>query len=621
MFADWTRQKQAAQLGLQTPLRIEGASGGTNQNSAHTLVVEGAAFTTAAEEQMYINEVNILLPPITPDNPPVPSIQPGTVLWATNCGGIDSSDNGYSITTDYDGNVYVTGVFIGTMTIKQYASAPSGGGAVGLSTYGILTSAAGSLDIFIIKYNSLGQVLWATSCGGANIDEGRSITIDTIGNIYIIGNYRNILTIKQYDSAPIGGGTIGLSTYGTITSVNSLNDIFVIKYNSSGQVLWAASCGGSSTEQGNSITTDKDNNVYVTGSYQSTMTIKQYASAPSGGGAVGLSIYGTLTSSGGQDIFIIKYNSSGQALWATSCGGTSTDQGNSITTDKDNNVYVTGNFIGIMTIKQYASAPSGGGAVGLSTYGTLTSSGGPDIYIIKYNLLGQALWATSSGSSSTDQGNSITTDKDNNVYVTGNFNGTMTIKQYASAPSGGGAVGLSIYGTITTAGLSDIYIVKYNSIGQVLWGTSCGSSLSDNCYSVAADNENIYLTGTFKNAITIKQFASAPVSGGAIGLSTYGTLTTTNTGTDDIFILKYNSSGQVVWATNCEGSGGELSYSIATDNYGNVYITGSQDGSESIMTIKQYDSAPVAGGDVGLSIYGTLKTEGYNNMFIIKYKA
>ena len=544
MFADWTRQKQAAQLGLQTPLRIEGASGGTNQNSAHTLVVEGAAFTTAAEEQMYINEVNILLPPITPDNPPVPSIQPGTVLWATNCGGIDSSDNGYSITTDYDGNVYVTGVFIGTMTIKQYASAPSGGGAVGLSTYGILTSAAGSLDIFIIKYNSLGQVLWATSCGGANIDEGRSITIDTIGNIYIIGNYRNILTIKQYDSAPIGGGTIGLSTYGTITSVNSLNDIFVIKYNSSGQVLWAASCGGSSTEQGNSITTDKDNNVYVTGSYQSTMTIKQYASAPSGGGAVGLSIYGTLTSSGGQDIFIIKYNSSGQALWATSCGGTSTDQGNSITTDKDNN-----------------------------------------------------------------------------VYVTGNFNGTMTIKQYASAPSGGGAVGLSIYGTITTAGLSDIYIVKYNSIGQVLWGTSCGSSLSDNCYSVAADNENIYLTGTFKNAITIKQFASAPVSGGAIGLSTYGTLTTTNTGTDDIFILKYNSSGQVVWATNCEGSGGELSYSIATDNYGNVYITGSQDGSESIMTIKQYDSAPVAGGDVGLSIYGTLKTEGYNNMFIIKYKA
>ena len=220
-----------------------------------------------------------------------------------------SIDQGLGIITDALNNVYVTGFYISNpVTINSFGSVSSG--TVNVTSYGTLTN-IGSSDVFIVKYNTLGIVQWATRIGGVNSEQGSAITTDTSGNVYVTGSYSsNPVTINSFGS--VSGGFITVTPYGILGNVG-INNVFIVKYNTSGIAQWATRIGGINNDIGFAITTDILNNVYVTGSYSSNpVTINSFGSVL--GGIIDVTPYGTLANAGSIDVFIVKYDTNGQIL-------------------------------------------------------------------------------------------------------------------------------------------------------------------------------------------------------------------------------------------------------------------------------------------------------------------
>ncbi|MGA9378170.1 MAG: SBBP repeat-containing protein, partial [Phormidium sp.] len=217
-------------------------------------------------------------------------------------------------------------------------------------------------------------------------------------------------------------------------------------------------------------------------------------------------------------------------IWAKGFGGTGHDAGNDIVTDSSSNItyiYTTGTF--------YDSA----------TFGimTLTSQGSGDIFVTKQDRYGNVAWAKSFGGGQRDMGLSIVTDSSGNLYTTGSFGGTATFGNT----------------TLTSQGGTDIFVTKLDNSGNVAWAKSFGDTNNDTSYSIASDSSgNLYTTGGFQ------------------GSATFGNTTLTSKGSDDIFVTKLDSRGNVAWAKSFggAGTGSDDGRSISTDNSGNTYVTG-----------------------------------------------
>ncbi|MDP4282542.1 MAG: T9SS type A sorting domain-containing protein, partial [Bacteroidota bacterium] len=230
-------------------------------------------------------------------------------------------------------------------------------------------------DIFLVKYNAFGTVLWARNEGGTNDDIGYSVVSDASGNIYMTGYF-------SYDTITVGPYT--LPNAGSI-------DMLVVKYDSGGNVLWAKKGGGTSDDRSSSVAVDASGNVFVTGNFSSPVI--SFDSL-------------TLTNSGVVDMFIVKYDENGNAIWANNAVGTYSDQGNSVASEASGNTIVTGLF----------NSPS----ITFGTY-TLTNSGNDDIFLVRYDSDGNAIWAEAIGGAQPDYGFSITMNSSGDAVVTGSF--------------------------------------------------------------------------------------------------------------------------------------------------------------------------------------------------------
>jgi len=391
------------------------------------------------------------------------SAQNPSFEWAKQMGGTSSSCYGYSITTDAGRNVYTIGNFSGTVDFDP------GAGTVNLISIGVI-------DIYIQKLDTAGNLLWAKQIGGTSSDEGYSITIDADGNVYTTGCFKDTIDIDP------GVGTSYLTSVG-------FQDIFIQKLDSAGNFLWAKQIGGTSNDMGFSIITDAGGNVYTTGCFKGTVDFD-----PGTGTA-------NLTSVGHCDIFIQKLDSVGNFLWAKQMGGTSIDYGCSIATDAGGNVYTTGCFWLTVDFDP---------GVGITN---LTSAGLDDIFIQKLDSAGNLLWVIQMGETSYDQGRSITTDDDGNIFTTGYFNGTVDFDP------GAGTVNL------TSAGGRDIFIQKLDSVGSFLWAKQMGCTSHDEGHSITTDaGGNVYTTGYFQG--------TADFDPGT------GTTNLISAGSSDIFIQK-----------------------------------------------------------------------------------
>ena len=424
--------------------------------------------------------------------------QPADFEWAISVGE-SSADGGFATTTDVSGNVYVTGLYSGTVDFDPSAS-----------TFNLTSN--GAVDIFVQKLDALGNFNWAISMGSTSNDRAYSISTDLSGNVYVAGNYE-----WTVDFDP------GLDTF-NLTSNGSL-DIFVQKIDASGNLLWAKSIGGTSSDYVFSMATDNLGNVYLAGAFEGTADFD-----PS------LDTF-NLSSSGGRDIYIQKLDSMGNFEWVKSMGGVNHDVANSVIVDASGEVYVTGAYQGTVDF----NADSG-------TF-NLTSNGGYDVFIQKLDASGSFIWAKSIGGSSGDAGQTIATDGMGELYIIGFYSGTADIDP-----------GIDTF-NLTSAGSNDIFIQKLDSMGNFIWAKSVGGTAGDFGLSATLDaSGNLYLTGFFKSTADFDPDT--------------GSFQLTSNGSEDIFIQKLDASGNFVWAKSIGGTGNDRAYSITIDDSNDVYVTG-----------------------------------------------
>jgi len=334
---------------------------------------------------------------------------------------------------------------------------------------------------------------WAKQTTGLKDETCESITVDGQGNQYITGNFS-------------GTGVFGAN------SINSAGetDIFIAKLDSTGKFLWAKRAGGAYYDFSNSIISDPNGNLFITGTFAGTATF----------GAI------NLTSEGSSDLFVAKLDASGNFLWAKRAGGNNNERGKSITLDNSGNLYVTGDFRDTTMIGQT----------------TMISSGSYDAFIAKLDAGGNYVWAKKIGGNSYDFGRSIIVDKNDNLYVTGDFSSTAN---FGST-------------TLTSAGESDMFVTKLNSAGNFLWAKKAGSTTWDDVGNSIAidDSSNLYVTGHFG------------------GFAAFGTNTINSSGSKDMFIAKLNSAGDFLWAKKAGGSSDDSGNDLVVDGSGNQFVIG-----------------------------------------------
>ncbi len=415
----------------------------------------------------------------------------GQYLWAVKAGG-SGADVGNDIAVDASGNSYVTGTFSGTATFGSATLTSSGN--------------------FTTKLNSQGQFLWTIKEGG------KSITMDTLGNSYVLGNSGNSKINSQGQtiwsgtaggaSSSIPGNGIGIRyspnpaadnlyivgqfsgtkdfVSNTLTSSGGSSDIFILKSSTASGSVWAVKAGGSGQDIGKDIAVEPWGDIYITGQFEGTTTFGST----------------TLTSSGGiADVFIAKLNPQGQFLWVEKAGGSGYDVGNSIVVDASGNSYVTGSF------------------EGTATFGTttLTSSGSTDIFIAKLNSQGQFVWAKKVGGNSayyTENGNGIAVDASGNSYVTGQFLNTATFGSTTLTSSGGN---------------TDVFITKLSPTTSSL-STSATNIVCGNTVQLQASGNNPNTVYSWSPSNTLTDANTTSPTAKPINTTTYTVTATTPSG-------------------------------------------------------------------------------------------
>ncbi|PKN70890.1 MAG: hypothetical protein CVU50_10665, partial [Candidatus Cloacimonetes bacterium HGW-Cloacimonetes-3] len=392
----------------------------------------------------------------------------------------------------------------------------------GIATFGsfVINSISDQTsDIYVAKLDSAGGYIWAVRAGGSFDDSGNDIAIDGSGNIYVTGNYRGIAAFGDIllTSACPPNPVWGTPYY--------QNDIFVAKMDNNGNWIWVTSTVSTNGRAvGNGIDIDDDSNVYVTGRFGETVN---FGTTP-------------LTISGGQydyDAFVAKLDSNGCWLWARKAGGLSYEEGLDIVIDIESNVVITGYFDATCSFGSYSLV--------------CTSNGWWDIFVAKLDTSGNWLWASQAGSPErSDYVFSLETDAAANIYLTGYSETNAT------------------FGYIT-ASLSTLFIAKLNSIGAWIWVKPIPGHWNnnrDNRNNIAIDSEsNIYVTGIYQEE-----------------QASFDEITIHNPGRINAYIAKLDNNGNWIWVKPTQNHSQDIeivSPSISVDDYGDVYLTGSYNGS------------------------------------------
>lgn len=420
-------------------------------------------------------------------------------LWSERFGDLNLQ-RVQAVAVDASGNIFITGHFNGPISL--------GGGTL----FG-----NGGYDIFLAKYNSDGNHLWSQSFGGAGIDEGLGLAVDSGGNVIMTGHI--------FNTVDLGGGNLAAQG----------DDIFLAKYSANGSHVWSQFFGDTQTDYGYSVAVDDSDNIFLTGRFNGTVNFgggdltgpanddiflakfnangvhqwsqqfgylsndRGYGVAADASGNVFLAgaFFGPVDFGGGPlgggslNIVLAKFNGSGTHLWSKSFGSTGDDEGRSVCVDASGNVFLTGLFV--------TSADFGGGA--------FTSAGGDDAFLAKFDAGGTHLWSRAFGSTGDDQGNAVAADSSGNVFVTGQFEG--------NADFGGGAV--------LSAGGFDIFLAKFDGSGGHRFSLGFGDTGDD-----------------YGNAVVVDGDDNTVMSGSFMGTVDFGGGDLTSAGIDDIFLAKFS---------------------------------------------------------------------------------
>ena len=281
----------------------------------------------------------------------------GEMLWSRTYGGSDDHELAHDVAIDSSGNIYLSGLkspininerHITLVKLNNigdelwnytyyYTTHGRFGVAVDSSDNVYLAGITGVRNMILIKFNNSGVQLWNRTWGGSGEDACQGVAVDSSDSVYLVG----------YTTS------IGAGGY----------DVVLVKYNSSGNLEWNSTWGGSDSDIGEGVAVDSLGNIYVTGYTESFNEGNQY------------------------DICLIKYNSSGILQWNRTWGTLEDEKGYGVTINSIDNIYVTG------------------------TNG--------DFVLVEYDSTGVLLGSHSFGGELYDEAYDVTVDSLDNVYIVG----------------------------------------------------------------------------------------------------------------------------------------------------------------------------------------------------------
>ena len=399
--------------------------------------------------------------------------------WVATAGGA-KNDKTRGVTLDREGNVFLTGEVtedtkFGNIEVKS----------------------AGGMDCFLAKLDSKGHFIWATTLGGPLTDRGYGVATDHASDVYVTGHRQITEGDKVNGVVPKGAGRY---------------DGFIAKYSREGQLQWEHPFGGRGYNYGHGIVVDGKGDILITG------------------GVAGEARFGDVlvTNDASNHVFCAKYNAAGKLLWVKIAKGKGANNGQAISLDGADNIYITGENNGA------------------STFGTKEiSAKNEGVLVMKLNSEGEPLWVTSVPSSARSTGSCIAADASGRCWISGIFHGQVTLN------------GQTYPSMNEDPKNSDGFVAAFDTEGHLQWGHALVGPSIDYCLGVATDGKGqSFVTGEFSET------------------STFAGQTLTSRGMTDSYLASIDERGKLLWISQSGGPKGDNAYIIATDGAGSLVYGG-----------------------------------------------
>ncbi len=390
-----------------------------------------------------------------------------TFTWGVSGGGNTAGDDPFGdLAVDPSGYSYFAAMYRGDLTVGT----------------NVLTATT-TRNAMFGKLDPSGKVVWLrrASSGLPHVNYGTGVAVDGQGNVFGAGTCERYISFLGQQFYPDG------------------TDAFLAKYDSAGNEVWIRTGG-------TAVAADGAGNSYTAGDSSAALT------------------FGTTVLPAGSKGYLVKYDRNGTVVWVTSYSGATTTS--SVRVDGGGNVHVGGSFSGTVTF----------GAL------QLTSAGQTDAFIAKLDNSGRFVWVRQFGAGGRDGVSGLALDARGNLLAAGTFQATVTIGT----------------NTLFKASNSEGVLVKYDPSGNVFWARQTGGTSQKQLGGLAVDAAGgAYLVGGFVGPAT---FSSRGV--------------TPSTNVSDVFVAKYDTVGDFVWARSAGGAGDKVALGVGVDSSGNVFVGG-----------------------------------------------
>jgi uncharacterized protein (DUF2249 family) len=537
----------------------------------------------------------------------------GALLWAKSIGGA-VPDLAYDVITDAAGNIYITG----------RCSALSDFDGDGDTNFVRPIGTASATVLFLAKYDSNGNYLWAKLMNGSGSGWGKRMKIDSNGDVILVGNFAGTI---DFDPSSAVANVVAAST--------NFSDFFISKYTNNGDLIWVNKVGASVYDEVHGLTLDSLDNIYITGYMNQTVDFDPgpgvfnltmplndqagyVAKYTNQGGFVwaflsneegfdlAIDAYGKLrvsagsstnspnvkisqytlagmfesefqlTNAGGerlfiaadssiyiggpqenlslpdrQEIYLKKVTNTGVSIYEKrfgAQGGFYDDELHALYVDPTGKVFIGGFF---QKTVDFDTSPT--------TISNFVSNVATSSFVAAYKANGDYRWVVTVEDNKINFANkvinSLHNDKDGNILIGGAFYGAISFDKFSQ-------------NTFFKSGPGAIYnscICKYAPSGAVKWAFVYSNSNQNILYDIASDNNNnVYLTGQFSGMV---DFDPSP-----------NTFSLNSSVSSDIYIAKYDSSGNFLWAKQIGGTDEDEGHKILVRN-SKIYVSGIFDGS------------------------------------------
>ncbi|MEM1054897.1 MAG: T9SS type A sorting domain-containing protein [Bacteroidota bacterium] len=440
-------------------------------------------------------------------------------------------DRAWCVASDGQGGAFVGGLFRGTASFGS-------NGPVELESLGFA-------DGFLARYDASGDLVFAVRvAGGTGFEDAvDGIVPDGSSGVFATGYFSGAADFDGDDEPDL-------------TSTGNA-DAFLARYDATGALTFLLRVGGTGNDLSRGIALDGEGGVLIAGSFSRSIDLDADGTAD-------------LTSNGSNDLFVARYDASGQLVFGANAGGAfAGDFAEDVASDGAGGAILTG------TIQGAADFDGDGVA-------DLTAAGAPDTFVARYDAAGQFVFTTGIQSTGPDEGRAVAPDGQGGAYVTGDFSGS------ADADGDGSP-------DLVSSGISDAFLARYDASGSLVFATRIGGTGADEGFGLAPDGTGgVLATGFFRNAADFDDNGSADL---------------VSAGDEDVFVARYDGTGSLLSASRAGGIGADRGRGIVADGAGGAFVVGSFSGSADFDDDGTADLTSAGRQDAFLAQYGMLSVD------------